>query len=564
MEKSNSSKKISNKSKRFKKNYDWMITRWMLIMRPAIVTATLGAAILIIPKGMMDKTPIVVIVFGTYLLALLYWLAHYLSEIHRPLLATQIAFDIFIITVIIHYTGGAESSFVGFYLLSIMCASLFFRRLVTFLFSTQAVVFYVLYITLYMYYFGPYSEPSLIPDDVKYNVALQTIMYIVVMYAVGFISSTFAERIIKKDTALISALKLLKEARLDTSDILQSMTNGLITVNIIGYIVYMNKAAEKILQIESGEAEGRLYSDVLEDRAHELVKVIDSELVEVSGVLEKEINVFNRNGYPIPLGLTAAPLYDTDKSRRGIIINFKDLTEKNKLIEMIRESDRMAAIGELSAAIAHEIRNPLASISNAAELLNESCEENNSQISKLLNVIEKESERLQRISTEFLGFAGVKVPKIHKLNLKKTIEEVLILLENDPRNTDSISIRNNIDESIYVQFDEDNLKQLIINILINSLDALEGNGEIVIDSEDNRQFDDRYVRLVIYDNGPGFPDEALGHMFEPFFSTKKEGSGLGLAMVRKLVISNHGRVLAQNKEGAGAEIAFDIPLDGTE
>ncbi len=564
MEKLNSSKEKSNQHKRFNKYHDWMIIRWMLIMRPAIVTATLGAAILIIPKGMMDKTPIVVIVFGTYLLTFLYWLAHYLSEIHRPLLATQIAFDIFIITVIIHYTGGVESSFIGFYFLSIMCASLFFRRLVTLLFSTQAVVFYVSYITLYMYYLGPYSDLSPIPDVVKYNMALQTFMYIVVMYAVGFISSTFAERIIKKDTALISALKLLKEARLDTSDILQSMTNGLIIVNMTGYIVYMNRVAEKTLQVESGETGGRLYNDVMGDRAHEMAEVIDNGLAEASGVLEKEIKVFNKNGHPIPLGLTAAPLYDTDKSRRGIIINFKDLTEKKKLIEMIRESDRMAAIGELSAAIAHEIRNPLASICNAAELLNESYDENDPQISKLVNVIEKESERLQRISTEFLEFARVKEPKIHKLNLKKTIEEVLFLIENDPRNTENISIRNNIDKNIYVRFDEDNLKQLIINILINSLDALEGKGEIVFNVEKNKQLNNKYIRLVIYDNGPGFPDEAVGHMFEPFFSTKKEGSGLGLALVRKLVIGNHGRVLARNKEGAGAEIAFDIPLDGAE
>ena len=100
------------------------------------------------------------------------------------------------------------------------------------------------------------------------------------------------------------------------------------------------------------------------------------------------------------------------------------------------------------------------------------------------------------------------------------------------------------------------------NIFINSLDALEGNGEIVNNVENVKQFDNKYIRLIIYDTGRGFPDEALGHMFEPFFSTKKEGTGLGLAQVRKLIISNHGRVLARNKEGFGAEIAMDVPLDG--
>ncbi len=546
------------------RNYDWMIIRWMLIMRPAIVTATLGVAILIIPKGMIDKFPIAVIVFGTYLLTILYWLAHKFYEIHRTILVTQIAFDIFIITVIIHYTGGIDSSFVGFYFLSIMCASLFFRRLVTFLISTQAVVFYVTYNILYLYYFGPRLDSPTDPEVVKYYVILQTFMYSVLMYAVGFISSSYAERIFKKDTALISALKLLKEARLDTSDILQCMTNGLITVNMSGLIVYINRAAEKILHIEHENAEGRKFTEVLEHRAYELVNIIKNEISGASEVSEKEINVFDPNGYIIPLGLTCAHLYDTDKSLRGVIVNFKDLTEKNKLIEMIRQSERMAAIGELSAAIAHEIRNPLGSISNAVEILKESYDVKDTNTAKILHVLENESERLQRISTDFLKFAKVKEPEINKLNLNKTIEEVLILVENDPRNTDHITIKSYIDENIYVLFDEDHFRQVILNIIINSLEAMEGEGEIVINTDSSDQLYREFIRLVIYDNGPGFPKEALGSMFEPFFSTKTEGTGLGLALVRKLIINNNGRVLARNKENAGAEIALDIPLYGVE
>ncbi len=305
------------------KNSDWMIIRWMLILRPAVVTATLGIAILIIPKDMIDKFPIIVIVFGTYTLNFLYWLAHRFSGIHRPLLAIQIAFDIFIITGIIHYTGSIESSFVVLYFLPIMCASLFFRRLVSSLFSTQAAVFYIIYIKLYMY-----SNP----DIAKYIITLQAIMYSVFIFAIGFFSSYYAEKIFKKDTALVSTLKLLKEARLDTSDIVQSMTNGLITVNMTGFIVYLNRAAEKILQIKSNSAIGRKYNEVFGERAHELVNIIDRGISKALTISEIEINVFDKNGRPVPLGLTAVPLYDTDRSCRGIIINFKDLTEKNKLI----------------------------------------------------------------------------------------------------------------------------------------------------------------------------------------------------------------------------------------
>jgi len=257
-------------------------------------------------------------------------------------------------------------------------------------------------------------------------------------------------------------------------------------------------------------------------------------------------------------------LYDTDGSRRGVIVNFKDLTEKKKLLEMIRQSERMAAIGELSAAIAHEIRNPLASICNAAEILSENYGKKDSQVMKLIYVIEKESERLQRISSEFLTFARMTTPDIKPIYLKKVLDDVLTLIENDPRKTENIIIRNYIDENKKVLFDSDNLQQLIINVIINSLEALKGKGIITINAEDHERPFDNYIRVVFSDNGPGFPEEALGHMFEPFFSTKKGGTGLGLALVRKIAISNHGRVFARNRKSGGAEVTLDLPVSGVE
>jgi len=544
-------------------NREMIITRWMLILRPAVVTATLGVAILVFPDEIIDKFTIAVIVLGTYLLTLLYWVADKFSGIHRPLLATQIAFDIFIITIIIHYTGGIDSSFVGFYFVAIMCASLFFRWIVTFLFATQAALFYVLYNVLYLYYLGPNDDPTFNPDKVDNYVALQAFLYSVIMYGVGFISSSFAERIIKKDSALISALMLLKGARLDTSDILQSMTNGLITVNMNGVIMYINRAAESILEIGRGEAEGRHFRDVLGERSRGMADIIEYGLRNVSVFSEQEISVETRGGHAVPLGSSGMPLYDTDKSRRGFIVNFIDLTEKKQLLEMIRQADRMAAIGELSAAIAHEIRNPLASISNVVEIMKESHDKLDGQGAMLLGVLERESGRLQRISTDFLKFARVKDPCTTVIDLNTALEQVELLLVNDPRKTDRIIIKSTIGKPVRVRFDSDHLEQVFLNILINSLEVLDGSGEIVITTEGG-VYGDNYIRLVVYDNGPGFTDEALGKVFEPFYSTKKEGTGLGLALVRKLVVSNGGRVLARNRPGAGAEIALDVPVEGSD
>ena len=537
---------------------DWQIARWMLIIRPTVVTATLGVFILMLRKEMIDITPIGVVVVGTYVLTLLYWFAYYVSGISRALLATQISFDIFIITVIIHYTEGADSSFVGFYFLSIMCASLFFKRIITFLFSTQAVLFYV----LYLFVFNPFLESSSAPVDMR--VVLQALLYSILMYTVGFFSSYYAENLRGKNTALINALKLLKEAKLDTFDILQSMANGLITVDMAGRVMYMNRVAEEVLQVDCGFAVGESVDAVFGGRAQELVNVFKHQFIKTSPDSEKEITIFDKEGSAIPLGLTSMPLYDTDGSRRGVIVNFKDLTEKKKLLEMIRQSERMAAIGELSSAIAHEIRNPLASICNAAEILSENYGKKDSQVMKLIYVIEKESERLQRISSEFLTFARMTTPDIKPIYLKKVLDDVLTLIENDPRKTENIIIRNYIDENKKVLFDSDNLQQLIINVIINSLEALKGKGIITINAEDHEKPFDNYIRVVFSDNGPGFPEEALGHMFEPFFSTKKGGTGLGLALVRKIAISNHGRVFARNRKSGGAEVTLDLPVSGVE
>jgi two-component system sensor histidine kinase PilS (NtrC family) len=535
------------------------IVRWMLILRPAIVTSTLGVAMLVLPRESIDKFPIAVVVFGTYLLTLLYWLTLRFSGISRSLLATQIAFDIFIITIIIHYTGGYDSSFVGFYFLSIMCASLFFRRLVTFIFSLASMIAYDSYIFVFEFPFGS----TLLDPAVRQGLVLQAFLYSILMLAVGFFSSYYSERLIRKDTALSSALRLLKEARLDTSDILQSMNNGLIAFDRSGRVMYFNQAALNIFQIDQMTGLER-YDSMLAHRAGKLVDIVRRELSDNSSGAEEEIEIIGRDGFPIPIGLTTVPLFDNDGGRRGMIMNFKDLTDKQKLLEMLRQSDRMAAIGELSAAIAHEIRNPLAAICNAVELLGEEIEDREGRVSRLLQVIEKESDRLQRTTSEFLKFARMRNPDIIRIELKNAIDEVILLIENDPRKTEQVVIRNRVNGNQAVYFDPDHLKQLLINVMINSLDALGGNGEIEIGLEKKKKAADTFVRLIISDNGPGFPEDVIGSVFEPFFSTKKEGTGLGLALVRKIAVSNQGRVFAKNRKNGGAEIALDIPVNGAE
>lgn len=542
---------------------NWLVARWMLLIRLAIVTAILGVAMLIMPDGMIDKRPIEIIVGGTYLLTFLYWIALRITGMSQMIVAVQIGFDIFLITVIIHYTGGDESVFVPFYFLSIMCASLFFRRFITFLFTIQAMSFYM----FYLYVARPLIDPALTVGDIPEGILFRGLLYSALMYVVAIFSSYYAENLRGKDTALSYALKLLREAKLDTIDILQSMTNGMIALDTAGRLMYMNQVAEQVFELEPATTVGRRYDAIFRDRAEELVKLFDEEIFTSYSVAEREVNIYSKSGTVIPLGLSSMPLYGIDHQKRGVIINFKDLTEKKKLLELVRQSERLAAIGELSAAIAHEIRNPLAAIYNVVEMLTDTFEPEQPQVKQLMRVIERESDRLQRISTDFLHFSRLKLPDMQPLELDKAVHEVLMLIENDPRKMADVSIVNNVPEGTIIKFDVDQLRQIVLNIIINSLDAIGGAGVITIDAApyaDPGADGNGYIRMVISDTGPGFDEDTVKHLFEPFFSTKANGTGLGLALVMRITLGNNGRVFAWNREEGGAEIAIDLIHHGDE
>ena len=165
--------KVEGKTKDFSKASDAAVVRWMLILRPSIITATLGMAILYMPSEITDKKPLIIVVLGTYILSLLYWFSNKFLGTSKPLLAIQITFDIFLITAIVITTDAYNSPFIGFYFLSIMCASLFFRRFVTLLFSIQSIVFYVFALVVVSQMGAAYS----ITDIEKTVIKLQAFMF---------------------------------------------------------------------------------------------------------------------------------------------------------------------------------------------------------------------------------------------------------------------------------------------------------------------------------------------------------------------------------------------------
>ncbi|MCJ7497784.1 MAG: ATP-binding protein, partial [candidate division Zixibacteria bacterium] len=280
--------------------------------------------------------------------------------------------------------------------------------------------------------------------------------------------------------------------------------------------------------------------------------------------------VQNRLGQKIPLGISTSMLLSKNAKKRGVIAVFQDLTEVKKIEEKMRLQDRLAAVGELSAGIAHEIRNPLASISGSVEVLrNELNLEGENQ--KLLELILKESTRLNNILTEFLQYARLGETSLGRVELKRVVDEVIEIVKKHPSYQERISIRKRLDDSpIYILAEENQLKQLLINLLVNALEAMEEKGnellittrqsdlEMVFNYHHQNSSEDFYIPLTIVDQGKGMTGEQMQKAFIPFYSNKKSGTGLGLAIVQRIVNNLNGRIECKSKLGQGT--AFIVYL----
>jgi len=249
-------------------------------------------------------------------------------------------------------------------------------------------------------------------------------LHILTFYLVAFISGFLVERLKRKDRELADTSLALKQAKLETDDILKHLNSGLFTIDRDGKIVYFNHAAEEILGYNESEAKGRDMRDLFSGRMPQLVESLLEVLNSKKQTPRNEMEIINRDGIKIPLGMSTSLLLDTNKTVRGVIAIFQDLTETKKMEEQIRAADRLAAVGELSAAIAHEIRNPLTAISGSVEVLNSEIDVSGEN-RRLLDLILRESNRLNDILSDFLLYARSRRVAFNRVELCHLISEAV-------------------------------------------------------------------------------------------------------------------------------------------
>jgi len=483
-----------------------------------------------------------------------------LKDLVTSVIAFQFLLEISIESGIIYATGNVHSSFSALFILTIVSAALVYRLVGTLLVASLVSMAYAFIIWL--------GLSSTVRPDISMK-ALRTIfsaqdsvfysifLHILIFYLVAFISGYLAERLKSQGRQLAATSRALRRARLETDDILRHLNSGLLTIDSQGYIVYFNHAAERILGYREEEVKGLRCEEAFSERMPHLVTALLDGLNHCTEHPRQEVMIRNKDGTSLPLGLSTSILTEESQTLRGVIAIFSDLTEAKRLEAKVRTADRLAAIGELSASIAHEIRNPLASISGSVEVL-----KNELQLTgeneRLMSLIVKESHRLSKILSGFLSYARIDRPTYSKLELCHVISETIEILYHHDSFRDNINIGFQSDESIvYVVGDEDLVKQLLLNLAVNACEAFAGNpGDLTFRLAVGRG--QNTVELYVQDNGPGIPREQLKKIYQPFYSTKRQGTGLGLSIVHRICSSLKININVTSQENEGTTFLIEF------
>jgi len=520
----------------------------------SILAFLMGAGIEI--RGGIPVGGLLLVVFP---LTAIWWIALKSNLSLSRLIYSQVVADLAIETGVIFYTGGAVSQLTLLYLATIFIVSIFFYLRGAVIVASLSSVLYISASVV------QWRQSALVGNGGSYDLASSYMIFhiglqVAFFYLIAFLSGHLSQRIRLSSARLKTTTSELKHARMDTNSIVESMNSGLLTVDPDGVITEMNSSASTILVLDRAETRGRSIDDVVIPISPELHRKVLEAIREGREDGRGEVNALVNGGTRVPLGVSISVLKGDASERRGAVVVFQDLTQVKEMRDKIRLSDRLAALGELSAAIAHEIRTPLASICGSIEMLKDTSLKPEDK--RLMGLVVKESERLRRIIDDFLEFARSRSSQFTSIPMDTILQEVVHLARNHPSFSRGVEIRFESTPGLMAYVDEERIKQVFFNLALNAVEALPEGGFLEISLEGCADPEgDESIRVMFRDNGRGIDRNDIRKIFDPFFTTKREGTGLGLAIASNIVNEHGGRIEVDSEKGAGAVVKVYLPLD---
>jgi len=542
--------------------------RLLILSRLFIVTFILGITVFAKVNSGEGLTEIsesfffITLIFIYVLSIGFFLLFYYLRQVLLNIYIQGIA-DVIVITAMVYGTGGIHSLYSVFYPLIIIYTVIFLGRGGGLLIASASAIFYsTLAVLEYSLVINPNFSTAFdnYPPDAGYLLA-RVVTHIISFYFTALLSIFVVDQ--EKKTRALLAEKQDAFAQLDIlhKSIIESIGAGIMTLNPTGRIKSFNRAASEITGFTFSEVANRSLADVLPD----LFDYLQKQKKRDSKSPTRFEAAFNTSkGKKLKIGASLSLLRDPQGRIIGDIIIFEDVAEILEMRESLEKSRRLAFTGEIAANLAHEIRNPLASIGGSIQLLREDTPQGHVN-QRLFDIIMRGKEQLESFLKDFLLLARPAPGICEEVELRKTIVDVVDSLRLVPDWREPLKLNLNLPEApVVIKVNKTEIRQVLWNLTLNALQAMPAGGVLTIDVSLCRKSDADHVQIRISDDGCGIDQSNLRRIFEPFYTTRDVGTGLGLAVVSRIIENWQGSLTVESESGKGTTVGITFPLSASD
>jgi len=526
------------------------------IIASRLVVAALIALGALVGGRQVDSVPVVILGVIAAILSGVYAAWSSVQRDHTTLLRIQFAVDIVFVTLVVYFSGGLASPFKLLYFLPVIVSSarLGFRDGVAI--AAGAVLGHIV-----LMFVDPVQWAALYAQGALAEIATLVVSFLLVAMLVGYLS----ERSAVHARELADTRTELDTTQLRLSNIIDSLGSGLALVDNDGRVVYLNRAGASILGVSDEQPHDRDYRLVFADVpafCERLAAALEAGRPET----RVEFHARRRGGGSVPVGLSTSIVRNDAEEERGVVAIFQDLTEARRIEERLRHEDRLTALGQFAAGLAHEIRNPLNAIRGSIEMLGEDAEPD-SQDARLVGLVTRETDRLQKLVQDVLQYGRMESGEREHVRLDELVHEVALIVSNHPSYRPGIDIVEESSGAIECMVNGEEMKRALLNLAINAVESIEGPGRVRLSAVTQDDFAARGLEggpncsmaVVVEDTGTGIPSDKRDEIFQPFRTSKKGGTGLGLAIVDRIVQSHGGRIAVAGEAGRGSRFVIYLP-----